>query len=253
MVRLWGSTTTVGICRNTHPTKAGSGFQTFLELSADQNNLSAVPIFRYLRHGFCRRFRHPLELIESIYQVWTIWTLHGLRLFSCIASRPLPYTPVQNLVSLRSPCKMAESHPPAQSQKNGKRAIVIGAGIGGTATAARLAHAGFDVEVYEKNGFAGGRCSLIEHEGYRFDQVSMDGSLDGMCRLCRGWEWMEGGCGRWKRGREEEEEEGEGKEMEVHETDGCGVRLLDGSGGGVEMASENDSEHHGMTGLLAMD
>lgn len=27
---------------------------------------------------------------------------------------------------------------------------VLGAGVGGTATAARLAHAGFDVEVYEK-------------------------------------------------------------------------------------------------------
>lgn len=64
----------------------------------------------------------------------------------------------------------------AQTQSasvKGKKAIVVGAGIGGTATAARLAHAGFDVEVYEKNGFAGGRCSLIEHDGYRFDQVRM--------------------------------------------------------------------------------
>lgn len=52
------------------------------------------------------------------------------------------------------------------------KVIIIGAGIGGTATAARLAHAGLDVEVYEKNSFSGGRCSLIHHEGYRFDQVS---------------------------------------------------------------------------------
>lgn len=50
------------------------------------------------------------------------------------------------------------------------KAIVIGAGVGGTSTAARLAHAGLDVEVYEKNSFSGGRCSLIHHEGYRFDQ-----------------------------------------------------------------------------------
>ena len=47
----------------------------------------------------------------------------------------------------------------------------IGAGVGGIATAARLAHAGFDVEVYEKNEFSGGRCSLIHHDGHRFDQV----------------------------------------------------------------------------------
>jgi phytoene dehydrogenase-like protein len=53
-----------------------------------------------------------------------------------------------------------------------KKAIVVGAGVGGTATAARLAHAGLDVEVYEKNEFSGGRCSLIHHDGYRFDQVS---------------------------------------------------------------------------------
>ncbi|KAL8842079.1 MAG: hypothetical protein Q9170_000683 [Blastenia crenularia] len=51
-----------------------------------------------------------------------------------------------------------------------KTAIVVGAGAGGVATAARLAKAGFDVTVYEKNSFTGGRCSLIHHEGYRFDQ-----------------------------------------------------------------------------------
>jgi phytoene dehydrogenase-like protein len=45
-----------------------------------------------------------------------------------------------------------------------RKAIVVGA---------RLAHAGFDVEVYEKNEFSGGRCSLIHHNGYRFDQVAI--------------------------------------------------------------------------------
>ncbi|KAM3552899.1 hypothetical protein ARSEF4850_007179 [Beauveria asiatica] len=49
-------------------------------------------------------------------------------------------------------------------------AIVIGAGVGGVASAARLARAGFHVTVCEKNSFTGGRCSLIHHEGYRFDQ-----------------------------------------------------------------------------------
>ncbi|KAK4543383.1 ATP-binding cassette transporter CGR1 [Oleoguttula mirabilis] len=57
-----------------------------------------------------------------------------------------------------------------------KTAIVIGAGIGGTSTAARLAHAGFKVTVLEKNSFTGGRCSLLYHQSpdnggtYRFDQ-----------------------------------------------------------------------------------
>ncbi|KAI9674048.1 MAG: hypothetical protein M1829_003891 [Trizodia sp. TS-e1964] len=49
-------------------------------------------------------------------------------------------------------------------------AIVVGAGVGGVATAARLAKAGFSVTVVEKNEYTGGRCSLIHHEGYRFDQ-----------------------------------------------------------------------------------
>ena len=49
-------------------------------------------------------------------------------------------------------------------------AIVVGAGVGGVSTAARLAHAGYDVTIYEKNDHVGGRCSLIHHDGYRFDQ-----------------------------------------------------------------------------------
>lgn len=44
--------------------------------------------------------------------------------------------------------------------------IVVGAGVGGVATAARLAAAGCKVTVVEKNGFSGGRCSLIHREGY---------------------------------------------------------------------------------------
>lgn len=51
-----------------------------------------------------------------------------------------------------------------------RSAIIIGAGIGGTATAARLAKRGFDVKVYEKNDFSGGRLSLIYNKGHRFDQ-----------------------------------------------------------------------------------
>lgn len=53
-----------------------------------------------------------------------------------------------------------------EGKKKQKTAIVVGAGVGGVATAARLAKAGFKVTVVEKNGFVGGRCSLIEKEGY---------------------------------------------------------------------------------------
>lgn len=62
-----------------------------------------------------------------------------------------------------------------------KKVIVVGAGVGGVATAARLAQAGLDVEVYEKNDFSGGRCSLIHHDGYRFDQVSRGSALSHTC------------------------------------------------------------------------
>jgi phytoene desaturase len=48
-------------------------------------------------------------------------------------------------------------------------ALVIGAGIGGIATAARLAKNGYDVTVLEKNDTPGGRCNQIVHEGHRFD------------------------------------------------------------------------------------
>ncbi|KAH8667594.1 hypothetical protein BGZ60DRAFT_52709 [Tricladium varicosporioides] len=51
-----------------------------------------------------------------------------------------------------------------------KTAIVVGAGVGGIAIAARLAKAGLKVTVFEKNDFTGGRCSLLEHNGHRFDQ-----------------------------------------------------------------------------------
>lgn len=44
--------------------------------------------------------------------------------------------------------------------------IVVGAGVGGVATAARLAAAGCKVTVVEKNKFSGGRCSLIHRDGY---------------------------------------------------------------------------------------
>jgi phytoene desaturase len=47
--------------------------------------------------------------------------------------------------------------------------IVIGAGIGGLAAAARLARQGFQVTVIEKHATAGGRTGKIEKDGFRFD------------------------------------------------------------------------------------
>jgi phytoene dehydrogenase-like protein len=44
--------------------------------------------------------------------------------------------------------------------------IIVGAGAGGVATAARLAQAGCKVTVIEKNEFSGGRCSLIHRQKY---------------------------------------------------------------------------------------
>jgi phytoene desaturase len=48
-------------------------------------------------------------------------------------------------------------------------ALVIGAGLGGIATAARLARAGYTVRVLEKNWAPGGRCSQLVRDGHRFD------------------------------------------------------------------------------------
>lgn len=48
-------------------------------------------------------------------------------------------------------------------------AVVIGAGLGGLAAAARLAKAGYRVTLVEQNAQPGGRTSSIEGDGFRFD------------------------------------------------------------------------------------
>jgi len=50
-----------------------------------------------------------------------------------------------------------------------KKAVIIGAGVGGIATAIFLAQKGISVQVYEKNLNPGGRCSQMIQEGHRFD------------------------------------------------------------------------------------
>lgn len=49
------------------------------------------------------------------------------------------------------------------------RVIIIGAGIGGLATANLLAKAGYDVHVYEKSTRPGGRAGTLKEKGFTFD------------------------------------------------------------------------------------
>jgi len=48
-------------------------------------------------------------------------------------------------------------------------AIIIGSGIGGTATAALLAHSGLKTLVLEQNNRIGGACSSYIKEGFTID------------------------------------------------------------------------------------
>jgi phytoene desaturase len=50
-----------------------------------------------------------------------------------------------------------------------KSILVIGAGLGGLATALRLAKRGYKVEIIEKNNQAGGRLNQIKKDGFTFD------------------------------------------------------------------------------------
>ena len=47
--------------------------------------------------------------------------------------------------------------------------IIIGAGIGGLATANLLARDGHEVHVFEKNDWLGGRAGIKRHKGFTFD------------------------------------------------------------------------------------
>ncbi len=49
------------------------------------------------------------------------------------------------------------------------KALIIGAGIAGIASAIRLAIKGYEIEVFEANSYPGGKLSEIELQGFRFD------------------------------------------------------------------------------------
>src|SRR5882672_1100434 len=49
------------------------------------------------------------------------------------------------------------------------RVVVVGAGLAGLSAALRLAAAGRQVTVVERDDVPGGRAGLLERDGYRFD------------------------------------------------------------------------------------
>ena len=53
--------------------------------------------------------------------------------------------------------------------RSGNRAIVIGSGFGGLASAVRLRARGWDVTVLEANEQAGGRASVFKRDGFTVD------------------------------------------------------------------------------------
>lgn len=50
-----------------------------------------------------------------------------------------------------------------------KKALIIGAGIAGIASAIRLAVKGYQVEVFEANSYPGGKLTELRQDGFRFD------------------------------------------------------------------------------------
>ena len=54
--------------------------------------------------------------------------------------------------------------------KTKNKIIIIGAGLGGIATALRLSFAGYKVTLIEKNSVLGGKISPLDHKGYKFDR-----------------------------------------------------------------------------------
>lgn len=58
---------------------------------------------------------------------------------------------------------------PNNSLNAARTAIVIGAGVAGLATSIRLACQGYQVQVFEKNAFPGGKLHHFEQDGFHFD------------------------------------------------------------------------------------
>ncbi len=52
-----------------------------------------------------------------------------------------------------------------------KKVIIVGAGVAGLACAIRLSIKGYDVNVFEANGYPGGKLSSFELKGLDLTQV----------------------------------------------------------------------------------
>ncbi|MEW6076060.1 MAG: phytoene desaturase family protein [Candidatus Omnitrophota bacterium] len=70
-----------------------------------------------------------------------------------------------------------------------KTVAIVGAGVGGLATAARLAHKGYEVTVYEKLAHSGGRNNMLEDCAFKFDMgpsfVLMPDLFEELFRYCQ--------------------------------------------------------------------
>jgi len=64
-----------------------------------------------------------------------------------------------------APPASARLHPPARQRE----VLIVGAGLGGLASAVRLAARGYRVRILERHATPGGRCGLWESDGFRFD------------------------------------------------------------------------------------
>ena len=69
-----------------------------------------------------------------------------------------------------------------------RKALVIGAGLGGLATGLRLSTRGYEVTILEKHSQAGGRLNQIEQDGFTFDMgpsfFSMSYEFDELFNYC---------------------------------------------------------------------
>ncbi len=69
-----------------------------------------------------------------------------------------------------------------------KTIAVVGAGIAGLAASIRLARAGYNVSLFEKNAYTGGKMTVYEQDGYRFDAgpslFTLPHLVDDLFKLC---------------------------------------------------------------------
>ncbi len=69
-----------------------------------------------------------------------------------------------------------------------KSVAVVGAGIAGLASAIRLANQGLNVHLFEKNSYTGGKMTVYEQDGFRFDAgpslFTLPELVDELFKLC---------------------------------------------------------------------